>query len=51
MKIALDVLGGDSAPDVNIQGAIDYLNLYENKAANLILVGNKEKIESEICIK
>ena len=45
MKIALDVLGGDSAPKSNIQGAIDYLNSCGNVAANLILVGDKKQIE------
>lgn len=46
MKIALDVFGGDSAPEINIQGAIDYLNFLDDKAANIILVGNKKVIES-----
>ena len=48
MKIALDVLGGDSAPESNIQGAIDYLNSCGNAAANLILVGDKKQIESSL---
>ena len=39
MKIALDVLGGDFAPDINIKGAVDYINLYGSNSANLILVG------------
>ena len=45
MKIALDVLGGDSAPKANIQGAMDYLNSYGDHAADLILVGDKKQIE------
>lgn len=45
MKIALDAMGGDYAPQVEIEGAIQAateLNI------SLILVGNKEVLESEL---
>ena len=45
MKIALDVLGGDNAPMANIEGAINYLQDNNNE---LILVGNREVIESQL---
>ena len=45
MKIALDVLGGDNAPMANIEGAINYLQDNNNE---LILVGNKDVIESQL---
>lgn len=48
MKIALDVLGGDNAPFSNIEGAFAYLDDCGQSAADLILLGNKNQIESEI---
>jgi len=48
MKIALDVLGGDLAPISNIEGAIAYLNGNSQSTADLILVGDKEMIESAL---
>ena len=48
MKIALDVLGGDFAPMANIEGALTYLNEYNNSAAGLILVGDKKTIETTL---
>ena len=46
MKIALDVLGGDLAPIVNIEGAMTYLNEGGDSAAELILIGDEKTIES-----
>ena len=48
MKIALDILGGDFAPMSNIEGAIAYLNEYGDSAASLIMVGDKNVIESAL---
>ena len=48
MKIALDILGGDFAPMANIEGALTYLNEYNNSAASLILVGDEKKIETAL---
>ena len=48
MKIALDVLGGDLAPMVNIEGAMAYLNESGDSAAELILVGDEKMIESSL---
>jgi glycerol-3-phosphate acyltransferase PlsX len=47
MKIGIDVLGGDFAPDVNIDGAS--LALKELPAdVKLVLLGDKEQIESSL---
>lgn len=46
MKIALDAMGGDNAPLEIIKGAIFAIN--ETDDINLILVGQKEKIEKEL---
>jgi phosphate acyltransferase len=45
VKIALDAFGGDSAPDVNIRGALDFLN---ESQAEVILTGSAEKLKSMI---
>ncbi len=45
MKIALDVLGGDNAPLSTIKGALAYLEQSGDSAAQLILVGDSDKIE------
>jgi len=50
MKIVLDIMGGDFAPDTTIEGA-----LLADEAlpphVKLILVGNKQVIESTIKAK
>ena len=46
MKIALDAMGGDMAPQATIKGAIDALDKSKNKELNIILLGN-EKIINE----
>ncbi len=49
MKVALDAMGGDHAPAVNIGGAIDALRYYP-KLQHLFLVGDKAVLELE-CAK
>lgn len=49
MKVALDAMGGDHAPAVNIGGAIDALRYYP-KLQHLFLVGDKTVLELE-CAK
>lgn len=46
MKIALDAMGGDKAPVETVKGAI--LALEEFRNLKLILVGQKDKIETEL---
>lgn len=45
MKIILDAMGGDNAPDANIRGAI---NAIDKIKAEVILVGKEEIIRSKI---
>ncbi len=45
MKILLDAMGGDNAPDAVIKGAIRVANEIESK---IILIGNEEVINSKI---
>ena len=45
MKIILDAMGGDNAPDANIQGA---LNAIDKVKAEVILVGKEEIIKDKI---
>ena len=49
MKVALDAMGGDNAPAVNIGGAIDALRYYP-KLQHLFLVGDEEILKAE-CAK
>ncbi|OYV04004.1 MAG: phosphate acyltransferase, partial [Verrucomicrobiales bacterium VVV1] len=49
MKVALDAMGGDHAPAVNIGGAIDALRLYP-KLEHLFLVGDQAALQAE-CAK
>ncbi|MBN8460947.1 MAG: phosphate acyltransferase PlsX [Verrucomicrobia bacterium] len=46
MKLALDAMGGDHAPGVNIGGAIDALRLYP-KLRHLYLVGDEGQLKAE----
>jgi glycerol-3-phosphate acyltransferase PlsX len=46
MKVALDAMGGDHAPSVNIGGAISALRLYP-KLEHLFLVGDQAALEEE----
>ena len=45
MKIILDAMGGDNAPDANIKGAVNAINKVK---AEVILVGKEEVIRSKI---
>ena len=45
MKILLDAMGGDNAPDANIKGAINAINQIK---AEIILIGKQEVIENRI---
>ena len=44
MKIGLDVMGGDFAPDSIIEGAIDSL-FHLSKDEKLVLIGDEHNIE------
>lgn len=46
MKLALDAMGGDHAPGVNIGGALDALRLYP-KLRHLYLVGDEAQLVAE----
>lgn len=46
MRIAIDAMGGDHAPAVNIDGAIEALK--ENSRLSIVLVGDENKIRSEL---
>ena len=45
MKIILDAMGGDNAPDANIKGAVNAINKVK---AEVVLVGKEEIIRSKI---
>ncbi len=45
MKIILDAMGGDNAPDANIKGAVNSINKVK---AEVVLVGKEEVIRSKI---
>lgn len=45
MKIILDAMGGDNAPDANIRGAINAINKVK---AEVVLVGKEDVIRSKI---
>lgn len=47
MKLGLDISGGDKAPDVTIQGAIDTLPLLP-AGVSLVLIGDENTILSEL---
>jgi glycerol-3-phosphate acyltransferase PlsX len=49
MKVALDAMGGDHAPAVNIEGAIGALRYYP-KLRHLYLVGDQALLEAE-CVR
>ena len=46
MRIALDAMGGDFAPEPNIKGAIDALQA--EPALEVVLVGPQDLLESQI---
>ena len=45
MKIVLDAMGGDNAPDANIKGAVNAINKIK---AEVILVGKEDVIRSKV---
>ena len=45
MKILLDAMGGDNAPDANIKGAVNSINKVK---AEVVLVGKEDVIRSKI---
>ena len=44
MKIALDAMGGDLAPQATLQGALDALEKSTNNDLEIILLGNEKRI-------
>ncbi len=46
VKVVLDAMGGDNAPQAAVQGAVDAIN--EREDIELILVGIEEKIQQEL---
>ena len=46
MKIALDAMGGDYAPAVTIEGAIETINDFEG--IDIVLVGDENLIKREL---
>jgi glycerol-3-phosphate acyltransferase PlsX len=47
MRIALDAMGGDNAPQAPVKGALQYLQKYDDKHT-IVLVGQRAAIEAEI---
>lgn len=48
MKIAIDAMGGDAAPEVVIKGAVDYLHNNDHEDIQLALVGKEKEIKKEL---
>jgi len=48
MKIALDAMGGDFAPDVNVAGAIEAVSEYD---VEVILVGDRDRLNEALSNK
>ncbi|MDX9714451.1 MAG: phosphate acyltransferase PlsX [Dissulfurispiraceae bacterium] len=48
MKIALDAMGGDYAPEVTVAGAIEAVNEYD---IEVVLVGDREQLEESLSDK
>ncbi len=46
MRVALDAMGGDYAPSVNIEGAIETIN--ETEDIDVILVGDEAQLKAEL---
>ena len=47
MRIALDAMGTDSAPETEIKGVVKALQCFE-RDCEIILVGDQERIEAEL---
>ena len=50
MKIGLDIMGGDYAPDVVIEGAVDSLRHLE-EGEKLVLIGDKEYVTAKLNVE
>ena len=60
MRVAIDAMGGDNAPGMNVRGAIEYLHSFEYKRtlknvpdfgierSEIILVGNEDVLKTEL---
>ena len=48
MRIALDVMGGDKAPDATIEGAVEALSDSSINLEKLYLVGDENTVKSEL---
>ena len=46
IKIAVDAMGGDNAPQEIVKGAVDAVN--ERKDVHIFLVGHKSAVETEL---
>ncbi|MBI4686924.1 MAG: phosphate acyltransferase PlsX [Nitrospirae bacterium] len=46
MRVALDAMGGDYAPAITVEGAVEAVNEWDN--LSIILVGNEEEISNEL---
>lgn len=46
MRVALDAMGGDYAPSVNIEGALETIN--ETEDIDVILVGDESRLKDEL---
>ncbi|RPI37062.1 MAG: phosphate acyltransferase PlsX [Nitrospiraceae bacterium] len=46
MRVALDAMGGDHAPSVNVEGAVETVNEYDN--IDVILVGDEASIQQQL---
>ena len=47
MKIVVDIMGGDNAPFINVEGAIQYLN-DPKSTGDVVLVGKEDLIRQEL---
>lgn len=48
MRIALDVMGGDKAPEAIVAGAVEALNAYDRDLQKLYLVGDESVVKAEL---
>lgn len=48
MRIALDVMGGDKAPEAIVEGAIEALKAYDRDLQRLFLVGDEEVVKDQL---
>lgn len=46
MKVAIDAMGGDSAPEVVVKGAVNYLKEYDD--ISIAIVGKEKEIKREL---